>query len=326
MRALMRDASWRRCATPVPARATCDVRLETSGQVRGTRRVTIPPATSVEVPFEARRQARSTSRSTTPTGTLPTTSATRVERDADAATRADRERRGRAAATGSICRARCIAGGDEGPDFDVRTVQGSDFVAMSGAQLHDQASSSCCRPTASIVAFATRCVRFSTRGGGLFVAAADDLDASVLSTVLDWTPPLKPRERAARGVLAATDLRHPVFKPFDAVAANLGQVSFERAWQIDPRATGRSSRNIPMGRRRCSSGQPARAGSCCSRLISTGDGTISRSIRFTCRSSRRWPDILGRARPPRRRCSWPTFLRVFPPSQVSRRSADERWQ
>jgi len=34
-------------------------------------------------------------------------------------------------------------------------------------------------------------------------------------------------------VLAATDLRHPIFRPFDAVAANFGQVAFERAWQID---------------------------------------------------------------------------------------------
>src|SRR5262249_18494645 len=36
------------------------------------------------------------------------------------------------------------------------------------------------------------------------------------------------------GVLAATDLRHPVFRPFDALAANFGQVVFDRAWQIDP--------------------------------------------------------------------------------------------
>src|SRR5204862_3019160 len=35
------------------------------------------------------------------------------------------------------------------------------------------------------------------------------------------------------GVLAATDLRHPVLRPFDAVAANFGQVMFERAWQVE---------------------------------------------------------------------------------------------
>ncbi len=121
--------------------------------------------------------------------------------------------------------------------MDVRTVQGSDFAGMSDAQLHDQTV---------VVLLSThgidRRVRdsvrsFLERGGGLVIAAADDLDASVLATVLDWTPPLKVRERAARGVLTATDLRHPIFKPFAAVAANLGQVSFQRVWQVDP--TGR---------------------------------------------------------------------------------------
>jgi hypothetical protein len=33
-------------------------------------------------------------------------------------------------------------------------------------------------------------------------------------------------------VLAATDLRHPIFQPFGALAANLGQVRFTRAWRV----------------------------------------------------------------------------------------------
>jgi hypothetical protein len=32
--------------------------------------------------------------------------------------------------------------------------------------------------------------------------------------------------------LSATDLRHPIFRPFGALAANLGQVRFDRTWRV----------------------------------------------------------------------------------------------
>jgi hypothetical protein len=57
----------------------------------------------------------------------------------------------------------------------------------------------------------------------------------VLSTLLEWTPALAPKDVRNLGVLAATDLRHPVLRSFDTVAANLGQIAFDRAWQIDTR-------------------------------------------------------------------------------------------
>ena len=31
-----------------------------------------------------------------------------------------------------------------------------------------------------------------------------------------------------------TDLRHPIFRPFGPLSANLGQVRFERTWRIRP--------------------------------------------------------------------------------------------
>jgi hypothetical protein len=67
----------------------------------------------------------------------------------------------------------------------------------------------------------------------VFIAAGQEMDPAVVSTLLDWQPALAPREVRDAGVLAATDLRHPVFRPFDAVAANFGQVMFDRAWQVD---------------------------------------------------------------------------------------------
>jgi hypothetical protein len=51
----------------------------------------------------------------------------------------------------------------------------------------------------------------------------------------DWQPPLdvvvQPDERVT---LSASDLRHPIFRPFGGLAANLGQVRFDRSWRVSP--------------------------------------------------------------------------------------------
>jgi Aerotolerance regulator N-terminal/von Willebrand factor type A domain len=73
------------------------------------------------------------------------------------------------------------------------------------------------------------------RGAGLFVAASPDVETSVLSAIGTWQPPVSADERAgAPATLAATDPRHPIFRPFGALAANLGQVRFDRAWHVQP--------------------------------------------------------------------------------------------
>jgi hypothetical protein len=126
------------------------------------------------------------------------------------------------------------AGGEDGPDFDARLVTGPEFASLESDDIRRQAV---------IVLLSTRGMdrrvrdplrTFLTSGGGLFVAASTDVDPSVLSTVLAWSPALSVRDASTAGVLAVTDLRHPIFRPFDAVAANLGQVSFQRVWQVDP--------------------------------------------------------------------------------------------
>lgn len=73
------------------------------------------------------------------------------------------------------------------------------------------------------------------RGGGALVAAGPDVEADVLATIFEWSMPLGEVDQPARATaLAATDLRHPIFKPFGALAANLGQVRFDRAWRLSP--------------------------------------------------------------------------------------------
>jgi len=73
---------------------------------------------------------------------------------------------------------------------------------------------------------------FVTRGGGLFIAASADVEPAVLSTIFDWPSALGATAGPEDVALSATDLRHPIFRPFGALAANLGQVRFSRAWRV----------------------------------------------------------------------------------------------
>ena len=72
-------------------------------------------------------------------------------------------------------------------------------------------------------------------GGGLLLTAAADQDAAMLSNLFDWQPPLAPVEMHDRPLtFAATDPRHPVFRPFGPLLANLGSVRFDRVWRVRP--------------------------------------------------------------------------------------------
>ena len=101
-----------------------------------------------------------------------------------------------------------------------------------------------------------------------------------MSTLLGWEPPLAPRDLRNAGVLAATDLRHPVLRPFDAVAANFGQVMFDRAWQID-RVTGVARRRA-LHQRRDGAGR--------ARVGTSGD-QAGRMLLFTSDVDRKWNDF-----------------------------------
>jgi Aerotolerance regulator N-terminal/von Willebrand factor type A domain len=80
------------------------------------------------------------------------------------------------------------------------------------------------------------------QGAGLLLAAGPDLDAGVASALTNWQPAwdVQSDGAATQGATTATmtfaptDLRHPIFRPFGALAANLGQVRFDRTWKIAP--------------------------------------------------------------------------------------------
>jgi hypothetical protein len=135
-----------------------------------------------------------------------------------------------------LSRALTAASDDTAGDaIDARLVAGGAVPAMSAAELARHGA---------VVLLSTRgldrraresLAGFVRAGGGLLIAAAPDVEAVVLSTIFDWRPALSAGEAAAAPVsLSATDLRHPIFRPFGALAANLGQVRFRHAWRVRP--------------------------------------------------------------------------------------------
>jgi hypothetical protein len=78
-------------------------------------------------------------------------------------------------------------------------------------------------------------VRFVRSGGGVLVAASPDVEPAVLATMFDVRPAFAGLQESSTTVsLSVTDLRHPIFRPFGALSANLGQVQFERVWRVHP--------------------------------------------------------------------------------------------
>jgi hypothetical protein len=118
-------------------------------------------------------------------------------------------------------------------------------------------------------------IGFVREGGGVMVSAGPELDATMLTGLLGAQPPhaatipdLRPR------VLAATDLRHPIFRPFGPLTANLGQVRFDRAWRMPSEGW-----NVAAT---FTDGAPA--------LLEREDGS-GRVVLFTSDLDRRWNDF-----------------------------------
>jgi hypothetical protein len=215
------------------ASRSADVRLVADDRPLPARRVTIPAGDAVDMTFDAPADVRRMSAGVDD----PEGYAADNERFALADTR--RLPRiliiggGPGVPNGFYLSRALLAEAEEGPDVEVRTVTGGAFAATAADAVREQ-SVIMVLSTHGLDRRAGETLRgFVDGGGGMLIAAGPDVDPAVVSTLLDWQPPVVPREMQHAGVLAATDLRHPVLRPFDAVAANFGQVLFERAWQID---------------------------------------------------------------------------------------------
>jgi hypothetical protein len=74
---------------------------------------------------------------------------------------------------------------------------------------------------------------FVRAGGGLVIAGSPEVEATVVSAIFGWgTAMTGTIEMPASVALSPTDPRHPVFRPFGSLSANLGQVRFARAWRV----------------------------------------------------------------------------------------------
>jgi hypothetical protein len=74
---------------------------------------------------------------------------------------------------------------------------------------------------------------FVRAGGGLFIASSPEVESAVLSAIFGWKSLTTGTiEMPASVALSPIDSRHPVFRPFGPLAANLGQVRFARAWRV----------------------------------------------------------------------------------------------
>jgi hypothetical protein len=129
-----------------------------------------------------------------------------------------------------LARALDAAEGDAA--FDVRTVSAASFSQLSPADLSKHVA---------VVLLTTRGLDRRGReslagyvrgGGGLLIAAAPEVDPAVLASTMNWPQLSAVVQDAAPVRLSATDLRHPIFRPFGALAANLGQVRFNRSWRL----------------------------------------------------------------------------------------------
>jgi hypothetical protein len=75
---------------------------------------------------------------------------------------------------------------------------------------------------------------FVKDGGGVFIAASPDVDPEVVASMFGWNAgAFVPAGDVKPATLAATDMRHPILRPFGGLAANLGSVRVTRAWRVD---------------------------------------------------------------------------------------------
>lgn len=121
-------------------------------------------------------------------------------------------------------------------------------TATTDAQVHSGAAVSALTPEelaghAAIVLLSTdgldRRARegiggFVKRGGGILVGAGQDVDPEVLASVFGWPSLTAEGREPGAMTLSPNDLRHPIFRAFGPLTANLGQVRFDRAWRMRP--------------------------------------------------------------------------------------------
>ena len=122
-----------------------------------------------------------------------------------------------------------------GGSFEAKAVTGPE---IAGGRAHEISTQ------AAVILLSTRnldraardaIVGFVRTGGGLFIAAAPEVEPRVIAAMFGWDVAGFTVDPAPRQVsMATTDVRHPLFRPFGGLAANLGQINFHQTWRVRP--------------------------------------------------------------------------------------------
>ena len=139
-----------------------------------------------------------------------------------------------------------VGDGDRAGFYLTRAIQAADDTGMfevrvRAASLLGAADTDDVGTTAAVVILSTRgldrrgrerLVKLAGAGAGMLIAAAPDVDPAALAALMRWEGFSAVERPSGGAVLAATDLRHPIFRTFGGLEANLGQVRFARAWLV----------------------------------------------------------------------------------------------
>jgi hypothetical protein len=263
-----------------PAAYSGPLRLSIDGKDVASGTVTLPPDATVDVPVRYRPPAKGTLiASVDDPGGFPADNSRVLLLDPVSRSQVLVVTSGVTGASTSssgfyLARALESASGDEGA-FEPTSIDGAAF-----AKLEPQAL----RRYAVVALLSTRSLdrrarealsAFVRGGGGLIVTAGPEVDVTLLTDLLSIQPirPAALQDDRPR-VLAVTDLRHPIFRPFGPLSANLAQVRFDRAWRIPVEGW-----NVAAA---FTDGAPA--------LLERADGS-GRVLLFTSDLDRRWNDF-----------------------------------
>ena len=116
--------------------------------------------------------------------------------------------------------------------IDVRVLSGSELTTLPSG-VASQHTALALLSTRGLDGRARESVaRFVRGGGGLLVFAGSDVEAPVLASITGPSE-IHARDRQETLALSLSDVRHPVFRLFGPLSANLGQIRFDRSWKIE---------------------------------------------------------------------------------------------
>jgi hypothetical protein len=115
--------------------------------------------------------------------------------------------------------------------IDVRLVSGSEIATLSADGAREPVVLTLLSTRGLSGRAREKVAAFVRSGGGLLVFAGGDVEPAVLASIAGASD-LRANARQEPLSLSLSDMQHPVFRPFGPLAANLGQIRFDRSWRV----------------------------------------------------------------------------------------------